>query len=123
MTYDEQQPGAAEALTADWILQRTPERHDVVAALRGELDQGEAEAIALAMEMQADLLLIDEQAGRAAATRLGIHRIGLLGVLLEAKSKDLIPAVRPLLDALRTEAGFWISASLYDHMLKAADEE
>lgn len=116
------QPGASEVQTLNWIARRTCEREDLVRALRGELDEGEAEAIALAVEMQADLLLIDERAGRRAATRLGLERIGLLGVLLEAKQQGHLNALAPLLDALRQEAGFWISESLRHRVLELAGE-
>lgn len=54
-------------------------------ALQMELDPGEAEAIALAVELKAHLLLLDERRGRVVASRLGLHFVGLLGVLSEAK--------------------------------------
>mgnify|MGYP001767929126 CR=1 FL=1 len=49
-----------------------------------DLDGGESEAIALAIELSADLILIDERKGTEAARRLGLTTIGVLGVLLEA---------------------------------------
>ena len=48
----------------------------------------------LASELKADLLLMDEKKGRAAATRLGLNRVGLLGLLIEAKQKNLTPMLR-----------------------------
>ncbi len=68
------------------------------------------------------LLLMDERRSRRIASRLGLRPIGLLGVILEAKSKNLTPTVRPLLDARVTQAGFWISRSLYDRVLDEAAE-
>ncbi len=52
-----------------------------------ELDIGEASAIALAVENQADLVLIDERRGRLVATRLNLRYTGILGILVEAKSQ------------------------------------
>ena len=92
------------------------------ASLQVELDDGEAEAIVLAIELKADFLLLDERKGRAIATRLGLRPIGLLGVLVEAKHKRLITDLRSVLDDLIRKAGFWISQELYEHALKIAGE-
>jgi predicted nucleic acid-binding protein len=54
--------------------------------------------------------------------QLGLRTIGLLGVLLRAKSAGLLPSVRPLLDALQRDAGFWVSATLYEQVLRLAGE-
>lgn len=116
-----EQPGAAEIKTHEWIRTRTCLRSDVALALQGELDAGEAEAIALALEMDT-LLLIDEKAGRRAASRPGIHKLGLLGVLVECKRKGHVHRVRPLLRKLRRDAGFWISDTLYARIVKHVDE-
>ena len=86
------------------------------------LDAGEVAALSLAVERQADAVLMDEQAGRAAAASLGLRTIGLLGVLRDAKEQSLIPAVAPLLDRLEKEADFWISTSLRNIILKATGE-
>lgn len=72
--------------------------------------------------MQADLLLMDERRGREVARHLGIAVTGLIGLLVEANHKGLIEAIRPLLDALRDEAGFRISQVLYDQVLQDAGE-
>jgi uncharacterized protein len=91
-------------------------------ALGLDLDPGEAEAIALAVELRADLLLIDEHRGRAAAKRLGIQCLGLLGALTLAKRRAVVPAVEPLLERLTTEAGFWIAPALRQRILSDAGE-
>jgi predicted nucleic acid-binding protein len=116
------QPGAAEVETFGWIETRRVTDWIVVASLQLELDDGEAEAIALAAELKADLLLLDERKGRVVASRLGFKFVGLLGVLVEAKHKGLILAIRPVLDNLIGKAGFWISRDLYEHVLQAAGE-
>jgi predicted nucleic acid-binding protein len=69
------------------------------------VDLGEAEAIALAKEMRADYLVIDERKGRRLATQEGIPIIGLLGVILIAKKTGLVASARNLLARLHTEAG------------------
>lgn len=113
-------PGAVVRQLA-WVETRAVSNRAVVNALQVDLDAGEAEAIALAQELAADLLLIDEHLGRAAATRLGVRIIGLLGVLIEAKHRGLIQEIRPLVDALM-KLGFRISQDLYQRVLQAAGE-
>lgn len=116
------QPGAAEVRTLAWIETRIVSDRTLVPALTLELDEGEAEALTLAVEQQADLLLLDERRARRAAARLGLKFIGLLGVLVEAKHRQLIPIIKPILDALRVQAGFWIAEELRDHVLKTVGE-
>jgi uncharacterized protein len=115
-------PGAAEVQTQPWFHQRPVADTALVALLRSDLDEGEAEAVALAHEIKADLLLIDEQAGRRHAARLGLKFIGLLGVLLAAKDAGTLPAIKGPLEDLIAKAGFWVRPSLYAAVLKAAGE-
>lgn len=107
-------PGAAEIDTASWVEVLSVSYFRAVERLRNDarLDLGESEAIALALELNADLLLIDERRGRVEATRLGIRITGLLGVLIEAKRKNLIVAVKPLMDALIATSEFRVSSAL-----------
>ena len=93
-----------------------------VKRLCGELDLGEAEAIALAREMRADVLLIDELNGRRIAKREGIPIIGLMGVLANAKNVGLVVSIRPLIDKLENEADFRFSAELKQDTLRLANE-
>ena len=117
------QSGAKEVQKSKWIDKRDLNNPALARALQIELDMGEATAIALAVELDADLLLIDERMGRTAASKFGLNFTGLLGVLVEAKSKRLIESVKPLLDDLKTKAGFWISQPLYNKILHAAGEK
>lgn len=84
--------------------------------------QGEAEAITLALELNAELLIIDESPGRAITRQYGIKITGVLGVLLEAKRRGLIVAVKPLMEQLINEVEFWVSRQVYETVLQAADE-
>ena len=116
------QPGADEVRAAPWVRRRPVENKHLVRALRQELDAGEAEAIALALEIEADLLLMDERLGRENARYLGVHTIGLIGAIVEARHKGLIEAVAPYLTALRTIAGFHLREALYKRVLQDAGE-
>ncbi len=114
--------GATEVQTFDWIQTCAVRDRTLVEALSSELDIGEAEAIALAVEIQADQVLIDERRGRLIATRLNLRYVGILGILVEAKSQSLIAEVKPLLNALVNEAGFWVAESLYKSILQLVNE-
>jgi uncharacterized protein len=114
--------GATEVQTFDWIENRAVTNRSVVEALSNELDLGEAEAIALAIEIQADRILIDERRGRQVASRLNLQYTGILGILVEAKSQGSIVEVKPLLDALIHQAGFWVAEPLYNRVLQLVNE-
>ncbi len=53
---------------------------------------------------------------------MGIRAIGLLGVLLQAKSLRILPVVMPIVDDLRNVAGFWLSQDLYDRIKQIVKE-
>ena len=115
-------PGALTIQELEWIVSQPVQNETIVRALQGELDYGEAEALALAVELQADLILIDERRARAIAARMGLSVVGVLGVLVEAKHKALVPLLKPILDALITQAGFWVSQHLYERVLHVVGE-
>lgn len=106
-----------------WIAVRSIKSPDLVKELGKYLDTGESEAIALALEVNADYLLIDERKGSEKATEMGITTIGLLRVILELKQRKLIPLVKPVLDDIKHKGGFWISKKLYKRVLLAANED
>ncbi|MBE9112328.1 DUF3368 domain-containing protein [Nodosilinea sp. LEGE 07298] len=114
--------GATEVQIFDWIQTRAVSDRTLVEALNNKLDIGKAEAIVLAVEMQADQVLIDERRGRLVASRLNLRYTGIVGLLVEAKSRGLIVEVKPLLDALINEAGFWVAEPLYNSVLQLVNE-
>jgi uncharacterized protein len=115
-------PGAAAIGAAPWIEVVNLQDRRALNDLEVKLDPGEAEAIVLAIEQGADLLLIDEPAGRTQATLLGQAITGTLGALLVAKHRGVISAVRPVMDDLDTQAGFRVHPELRERVLRAAGE-
>lgn len=108
--------------SAVWFEIQPVQNQALVNELRNQVNVGEAEAIVLAIEAEASRLLIDERLGRQAATNLGLKIIGVLGILLIAKRQNLVTAIKPIMDDLRTQASFRISSQLYADVLNAADE-
>ncbi len=106
-----------------WLKTKAPTNLSVVQQLLTQLDAGEAEAITLAEELQADYLLIDEMTGRSVAQQKGLKVIGVLGILIMAKQQQRIVAVKPLMDALQQRARFFIHQRLYDEVLTLAGEQ
>ena len=111
-------PGTIEVQTFNWIQTRVVSDRTLVTRLQQQqLDEGESEAIALAIELKAELLLIDERRGRTEANNLGIRITGVLGVLVEAKRRGLISQVKPVMDELIAIAEFRVRQALYDRVL------
>ncbi len=112
----------SELKSATWLGIRQVQNVKEVNRLKNLLDDGESEAIVLAKELQADYLLIDEHEGRQIATAEGLRIIGVLGILVQAKSDGLISEVKPIIDDLKRVAKFRISQKLYDHILVQVGE-
>lgn len=93
-----------------------------VGRLKAELDLGEAEAVVLAKELHADVLLMDEQEGRRVAVREGLRVVGLLGVLIEARQEKKIGPLKPVLERLQSVAGFWMTDKLKTEVLESVGE-
>ncbi len=86
------------------------------------LDRGESDAISLAIEMKADLLLVDERKGRLVAARLNVTFSGLVGVLVQARRRGLLEDLSLTLGRLRAEAGFYLSERHVAEALQATRE-
>jgi predicted nucleic acid-binding protein len=112
--------GSVDLAAASWI-ETVPLEDPSRADLLADLDRGEAEVIALGQERHARLVIIDERLGRQHARRLGLPLTGTIGVLLRAKEKGLLPAIRPSLEILR-EGGIYLGAELVERALRLAGE-
>jgi predicted nucleic acid-binding protein len=110
------------AIRESWIRIGTPKDSGLLRLLLLQLHRGEAEAIALATDLNADFVLIDEQEGRQLAAKTGLAVTGVLGVLLRAKRAGEIAALKPEMDLLRSKAHFFVSAQLERKILTAAGE-
>jgi uncharacterized protein len=107
---------------ATWLTVVQPRDRNRAQEFQRDLDPGEAEAIALALELRADLLLMDERRGRRHAAASGIRVTGLLGIVAKAKHEGLIDQAKPVLDELVRVARFWIGNELYEEVLSELGE-
>ncbi len=112
--------GRSDLQEASWLRTvslKDPSRADLLV----DLDRGEAEVIALAQELSADLVIIDERLARRHARRLGLTLTGTLGVLLRAEQLGYVKSVAPLIDRLRQD-GIRLSDAVVAEVLALADE-
>jgi len=115
----EGRPGAREVVEADFI--RTQELSDPSAAARIAQEQGigagEAATLALAREMVAVVVLIDDKRGRTAARALGLAVAGTVGVLERGHERGLLPDLRSDYLRLQVVAG-WIAPMVLNASLR-----
>ena len=112
-----------DAAFADGWLQVVPLRETVPREIGAVLHSGEAEAIALAVERHADLVLLDDGDARRLASKMGLHFIGVLGILLRAKQHGGVTALGEEIRRLREEARFFVALKLEMELRIAAGEE
>lgn len=113
-------PGARDVAEAKWIHVKAVRGEEQVERLSSILHRGEAEAIALAEEIDADLIILDDDHARRTADSRGLNFTGTLAILLRAKQKGLISHLDALLAQLKS-AGFYTGKE-YDEILKEAKE-
>ncbi|MDU9048983.1 MAG: DUF3368 domain-containing protein [Candidatus Electrothrix sp. Rat3] len=105
----------------DWIEIKAPENTQYQNLLEMDLDAGEASAIALSLETDRSILIIDDLKGRKIAERLHLTYSGTIGLLLQAKQAGILPALRPVVLKIR-ETNFRFSERLLDYLLEQAGE-
>jgi predicted nucleic acid-binding protein len=113
----------AMARDSGWIDVVAPRDRALVRLLSRDLGDGESETITLAIERQADLVLMDESEARKVAVIYGLKKTGVIGLLIRAKQEGAIASLRTELDRLREGAGFWVEDSLYHRALTVVGEE
>ncbi|OQB53027.1 MAG: hypothetical protein BWX99_02443 [Deltaproteobacteria bacterium ADurb.Bin151] len=107
---------------ARWLKVQKPQDRNLIKLLCREIDNGEAEAIALALELNADLLLLDDAEAREKARIYDIPVTGTLGILLRAKYAGEINSLRHIFLRL-AKTGFWVDEKLIHRLLKEAGED
>mgnify|MGYP002783577530 CR=1 FL=1 len=111
----------AHTILPSWIEVTAPKELPI-SILEAGLDAGETEAIALAMELHPDTLLMDERLGRRLAVRHGLQVTGLLGLLVLAKNTGRINAVAPLIRDLQDKGNCWFGHQLLIEVCTSAGE-
>jgi predicted nucleic acid-binding protein len=119
---DQADESLGEILDLTWIEAREVGNAALATALGAMLDDEEAEALALAVDLSADWLLLESPRARALAGRFDIPVLGLMGVLVAAKRAGHLSALRPILEDLQDLAGTVIDPALYRRVLEAAGE-
>ncbi len=105
----------------DWIKQETVENKSKQVEFEKLVDKGEASAIALALELEESVLIIDDKRGRKLAREQNIELTGTLGTLLKAKNMEVISRIRPLIEKLKA-ANYRISTDIIEGILKRSGE-
>lgn len=114
-------PGSEELANASWVVRRPVRDTESVDLFRGRLGHGESEAIVLAKELGADFLVVDDATARRVAEEEGQRVVGLPGLLINAKERGLVSAIKPLLDAMLA-SGFFLDTTNYRSILQRAGE-
>jgi uncharacterized protein len=123
---DEELPGSSairQAIEEGWLLVKPVENAAFAQVLMRELDRGESEAIALAIERDASRILLDEREARRVAKGLNLSVTGVPGILLRAQEPQHLPvSIAAAIDALQEKAGFRLAESLVEAVLRESEQ-
>lgn len=119
--YAQAKRGGINLAQEDWVTVQSVQSEQQVRLLLPTLDRGEAEVVALALERQARLVLIDELTGRKVAESLNLNVSGSVGILIRAKQMGEIPSVKSLLDEMKRQ-GIYFSQRFIDAVLEKVGE-
>lgn len=122
---DENLPGSQklrEAVDEGWLIITPVANQALVELLRRELDRGESEAIALAIQLNADWLLLDERDGRRIARTLGLNLTGIIGIIFRAWREGQVSSIKELINQLKDQANFHIAPNLEEQILRETNE-
>ena len=104
-----------------WVVIQDPLNKNYQSIIEAHVDKGEASAIALAIESEDSLLIIDEQKGRKFAAALGINITGTFGIIIECKLSGQINSVKPILAKIKL-TNFRFTEALENSLLSKAEE-
>ncbi|MDM8549376.1 DUF3368 domain-containing protein [Desulfobacterales bacterium HSG2] len=113
--------GAKTVREAKWIIKKQINDHTQANLLMTVFEKGEAEVLVLAKEIQADLILLDEDKARKSAVRAGFKVMGLIGILIVAKRLGLITDIGSYIEKLQREK-FRLGEKIVNMALKQAGE-
>jgi predicted nucleic acid-binding protein len=105
----------------EWVEIVPVRNKEIILFLRKDIDTGEAETIALAKQMNADVVIIDENAGYQIAKHLDLPVVRTLSILKVAKDKKIITEIRPIVEQM-VSRGRWYSKNVLSKFLDGIDE-
>jgi predicted nucleic acid-binding protein len=111
-----------KCLDEDFIIITELQTSPKIQELLIHLHIGEAEALCLCIENNAQLCLLDDKDARIIARLNNIPVSGTLGVLIKAKKMGVIESVKELMDRLRTDHHYWVNDAMYNKVLSLSNE-
>jgi predicted nucleic acid-binding protein len=105
----------------EWIIIETAKDKQKQLLLEMQIDRGESSAIALALETENSVIILDDNKARKLAEKLGLNFTGTIGVIIKAKLNGIISSIKPILQKIK-ENGFHLTDEIEQRALKEAKE-